>query len=586
MSRKAASTICCVNPKRAMQILLPLMLLGGMVGLALQPAPAVLARPVTPAPSLAAGQGLGGYLQGVMGLLTADSAMAHQGLVGALSADPDNLNLRQRSMEAALAAGETAEALRLANTLPPANLTVMARLLQFTAAVAQHDVGQARRHLRGLTAAAPPLPVLAVLDAYLGVAEDHRLNTLAAAVQLAHPNWGGQWHAARLHLAQHDTAGARALLLKAVETNPGAYLAVAQLQPLLEPAAQTAQCASFASSSPALAPLLPCPPGVIALPQAPTLTDNTAAALLEFALQIWAEGAAEPAQQIMNITTLLPVQEPLLVPLLPYYRALLADSTNQPARAHLLLQQLAQRPDGFGALADMRLNELRAASATTPRARAAAAAYGRNLAAQHPGQAVFWQSALQLSLAAEEFLPAVKITTHLLTLLPSTPSTTLPQRQANLYFARGAAYAQADKPTLAEADLQRAIELNPAHADALNYLGFLWVEAKRNLPAATELLKRAHLLAPSNGAITDSLGWAYFQQGDEDTAKTYLELAVQQEPESPEILSHLGDTYWRLGKQAEARKLWQQALELATQGASVPNKNFIPMLRRKTKQGL
>lgn len=565
-----------------MQALLPLLLVGGVVGLVWHH-PTASQVPEAAPPTAA--QGLGGYLQGVMGLLNEDPQIAQQGLLGALSADPDNLSLRQRAMEAALAAGETAEALRLAKTLPEANLTAMTRLLRLTDAVARHDLNGARNSLRSLTASTPPLPVFGVLDAYLGVAEGHRLSTLVASVQVAHPGWGGQWHAARLQLSAGNTTAARTLLNTTVQANPGAYLAAAQLQPLLPAAEQTALQTNLTHANPALAPLLAPLADTTSATLAPTLADNTAAALLEFALQVWAEGVPTLAQQVLNTTTVLPVQEPLLQALLPYYRALLADSAGHTTKAAELFQTLAKRHDGFGALAKLRLNELQAQASTTPSDLRAAAAAGRTLADQYPTQPVFWQSALQLNLAAEDFTAATATASHLLALLPTEPSSTLPERQANLYFARGAAYAQAGKSALAETDLQQAITLNPAHAEALNYLGFLWVDENRNLQAAYTLLKRAHLLAPNNGAITDSVGWAYYRQGDYETAKGYLELAAQQEPGTPEILSHLGDTYFKLGQTAEARKLWQRALDFANQGADVPSPDFLRQLQRKVRQG-
>ena len=33
--------------------------------------------------------------------------------------------------------------------------------------------------------------------------------------------------------------------------------------------------------------------------------------------------------------------------------------------------------------------------------------------------------------------------------------------------------------------------------------------------------------------------------------------------EDPEVLAHLGDAYWRIGREAEARSQWQRALGLA-----------------------
>ena len=41
---------------------------------------------------------------------------------------------------------------------------------------------------------------------------------------------------------------------------------------------------------------------------------------------------------------------------------------------------------------------------------------------------------------------------------------------------------------------------------------------------------------------------------------TYLERAVELEPGDPVINDHLGDAYWRVGRQREARFQWQRAL--------------------------
>lgn len=566
-----------------MQALLPLLLLGGVVGVALQQA-GPNPPPKSPPQAVAAAEGLGGYLQAVMGGLNDDATTTARGYLGALSADPDNLSLRQRALETALASGDTATALRLAKSLPPEKLLAMARLLLLADAVRENDLKAAREQLRALRVSTPELPLLVVLDATLAAAEGTPPSKLAPLLQATTQGWSGPWHSARLWLNAGNTAAAVTLLEPVVVKAPGAYLPVAQLWPLVSPVRQQELTKNFMAYNPGLAPLLVAPAAAPA-PAKQTLANNTAAALLEFSLQIWAEGVPLLAQQILNITTLLPVDDPLLNHLLPYYRALLADDAGQRAEAAELYQSLAKQPNGFGQLAQLRFTELQAANATKPRARRQAAQAARALATQHPTLPVFWHSALQLSLVAEDYSAAAQVATQLIALTPQDPSNTLPQRQAEGYFARGAAYAQAGQSAQAEADLLRAIELNPAHAEALNYLGFLWVDENRNLAEAYNLLKRAHLLAPNNGAITDSVGWAYYRQGDYPTALQYLELAAQQEPGTPEILSHLADTYFKMGQVQEAHKLWQRALDFANQGATIPSGSFLTELQRKVRTG-
>ncbi len=46
-----------------------------------------------------------------------------------------------------------------------------------------------------------------------------------------------------------------------------------------------------------------------------------------------------------------------------------------------------------------------------------------------------------------------------------------------------------------------------------------------------------------------------------------LEQAVQLRPTDPEINDHLGDAYWRAGRQLEARFQWNIAASVDTEGA-------------------
>jgi Flp pilus assembly protein TadD len=87
---------------------------------------------------------------------------------------------------------------------------------------------------------------------------------------------------------------------------------------------------------------------------------------------------------------------------------------------------------------------------------------------------------------------------------------------------------------------------------------------------ALRLIRSAVAQRPMSGAITDSLGWAYFRTGDYEQAVTYLERAVELEPASPVIVDHLGDAYWRAGRRIEARFQWQRAISLHPEGEVSP----------------
>jgi len=125
-----------------------------------------------------------------------------------------------------------------------------------------------------------------------------------------------------------------------------------------------------------------------------------------------------------------------------------------------------------------------------------------------------------------------------------------------LYF-RGICYERLKQWDNAVADFRRVLELDPDNADALNYLGYTWVDRGENLTEAFDMIRKAVEL----GAITDSLGWAHYKLGEYEEAKIHLEKAVVLTPASATIVDHLGDVYWKLGRFREAGYQWTRALD-------------------------
>lgn len=114
----------------------------------------------------------------------------------------------------------------------------------------------------------------------------------------------------------------------------------------------------------------------------------------------------------------------------------------------------------------------------------------------------------------------------------------------------------------ARAELERAIELDPLDAEALNYLGYSLADRDRDLQEALGLIERAVAINPWNGAFLDSLGWVYYRMGRYVDAREPLERAAREYPRDAVVLDHLGDVYARLGESEDALRLWLAALEL------------------------
>ncbi len=130
---------------------------------------------------------------------------------------------------------------------------------------------------------------------------------------------------------------------------------------------------------------------------------------------------------------------------------------------------------------------------------------------------------------------------------------------ANYWLALGGAQEQAGLWPEGLRSLQKANALAPDSPTILNYLGYAQLERRENKEAAVAAIKRAHELRSTSPAITDSLGWAYFVTGEPERAVTYLETALQGQPQDPTINEHLGDAYWSVGREFEARYAWQSA---------------------------
>ena len=74
----------------------------------------------------------------------------------------------------------------------------------------------------------------------------------------------------------------------------------------------------------------------------------------------------------------------------------------------------------------------------------------------------------------------------------------------------------------------------------------------------------------NNGAYIDTLGWLEYRQGKFDQALVDLLRAAQKlTHDDPVVFEHIGDTFAKMNKIAQAVDAWQKALNLDPQ-----NKNL------------
>lgn len=148
------------------------------------------------------------------------------------------------------------------------------------------------------------------------------------------------------------------------------------------------------------------------------------------------------------------------------------------------------------------------------------------------------------------------------------------------YYYRGICAERSKQWAKAEADMKKALELQPGQPHVLNYLGYSWIDQGINLDEGMKMIKRAVEQRPDDGYIVDSLGWAYYRIGNYEEAVKNLERAIDLKPEDPTINDHLGDAYWRVGRTLEAKFQWSHARDLK------PEPEELPKIEAKIANGL
>lgn len=175
----------------------------------------------------------------------------------------------------------------------------------------------------------------------------------------------------------------------------------------------------------------------------------------------------------------------------------------------------------------------------------------------------------------EQFEEATEAYSNAINMLP-TPA----RNHWFLFYARGITNERIDNWKQAEKDFRKALELSPDQPLVLNYLGYSMVEMQINLNEAELMIRKAVASRPSDGYITDSLGWVLYSVGKFDAAVAPMERAVELVSDDPIINDHLGDVYWMVGRTREAEFQWRRALSFK------PEEKDAVRIRRKMDIGL
>jgi len=158
------------------------------------------------------------------------------------------------------------------------------------------------------------------------------------------------------------------------------------------------------------------------------------------------------------------------------------------------------------------------------------------------------------------------------------PATLLKQIPTRLQMNRAIAFEHFKRYEDVERTLKNLIRSSPEHVDALNFLAYTYAEQGIKLDEAKSYIQRALSQKPNDGYFLDTLAWVYYKHGEYHLAATTQQKALKIVSNDATMHEHLGDMYWKLGKQEKAIQQWQTSLSLQA------DNSFI--LRQKIKHGL
>ena len=132
-------------------------------------------------------------------------------------------------------------------------------------------------------------------------------------------------------------------------------------------------------------------------------------------------------------------------------------------------------------------------------------------------------------------------------------------KNTDLLYARAMMASRIERFEVLENDLRDILSREPNNADALNALGYTLADRAVRVKEAFDLIKRAIALKPKDHHVIDSMGWVLYRMGRLEESVEQLQKAMELKPDV-EVAAHLGEVLWVIGRQDEAREIWDTAL--------------------------
>jgi predicted O-linked N-acetylglucosamine transferase (SPINDLY family) len=135
------------------------------------------------------------------------------------------------------------------------------------------------------------------------------------------------------------------------------------------------------------------------------------------------------------------------------------------------------------------------------------------------------------------------------------------ERSRDQAFALALEHHRAGRLAEAEQGYRAILRLEPEHADSLNLLGVIALQAG-NLDVALELVQRAAALRPDAAVCRNNLGQVLLRLGRDDEAIRCYEAAIELDPRYAEAHNNLGLVRHRQDRLTDAEARYRQAIDL------------------------
>jgi tetratricopeptide (TPR) repeat protein len=122
-------------------------------------------------------------------------------------------------------------------------------------------------------------------------------------------------------------------------------------------------------------------------------------------------------------------------------------------------------------------------------------------------------------------------------------------------------------------DYKKTLALNSSDPEASNNLAYLMVENGQNVDVALSLAQGARRAMPNSPETADTLAWIYYYKGNYIAARDLLEDILKTNPDNASMHLHLGMTYIKMDRKADAVLQLKKAVAIDPNGKAGKDAN-------------